>query len=117
MAIDLTITMNGENVHSFNKKKGLARMQFAYVQRMDENMDQGIQVGDEVIGSPDDMDRAQFVIGQLLEALRVNDRRSVDMMCRYLAHRMPQLDGIHIKDEGDEFEVTLEMEEAGDEEE
>lgn len=112
MATELTISMNGETLHSFNKKKGLARMQFAYVQRMDQNMDKGIHVGDEVIANPDRQQRVEFVIGQLLEALRVNDTRDVDMMCRYLAHRMPELDGVHITDEGETFEVTLELEEA-----
>lgn len=112
MSNELTISMNGETLHSFNKKKGLARMQFAYVQRMDENMDQGIPVGDEMIANPDRQQRVEFVIGQLLEALRVNDKRDADMMCRYLAHRMPELDGVHIVDEGDTFEVTLELDET-----
>ncbi len=111
MSNELNITMNGESLHCFDKKKGLARMQFAYVQRMDENMDKGISVGDEIIANPDQQQRVEFVIGQMLEALRVNDKRDVDMMCRYLAHRMPELDGVHIVDEGDTFEVTLEIEE------
>lgn len=107
MADQLTIYRNGELAYEFDKREGLARMQFAYVQRMDADMDRGIDLNGERITSPSQAQRTQFVIGQLLEAVGINDSRGIAMLCRYLAQRMPQLDAIHVEEDGDEYRVDL----------
>ncbi len=107
MADQLRIIRDGALAYEFDKRASLERMQFAYVQRMDAVMDQGIQLHGEHIRSPVQMQRNQFVIGQLLEALSVNDSREIAMSCRYLAQHMPELDVIHIDEDGDEYRVNL----------
>lgn len=108
MADRLTIYRNGELAYEFDKREGLARMQFAYVQRMDADMDRGIELDGRRIASPSQAQRTQFVIGQLLDAVGVNDSRGIAMLCRYLAQRMPELDALRIEEDGDEYRVDLE---------
>ena len=103
----LVIYMDETPAYEFNKRDGLARMQFAYVQRMDDDMDKGISLNGEQVRSPNQMQRTQFVIGRLLDALSINDSRAIAMLCRYLAHRVPNLDAIRVEEDGDEYSVDL----------
>lgn len=107
MADQLVIYIDGVSAYEFDKRAALARMQFAYVQRMDADMDYGIDLNGAHILSPSQAQRTQFVIGQLLEALGINDSRGIAMMCRYLAQRVPELDAIRVEEEGDEYRVDL----------
>lgn len=107
MADRLTIYRNGEPAYEVDKRDALARMQFAYVQRMDADMDRGIDLDGDRIISPTQAQRTQFVIGQLLDAVSINDSRGIAMMCRYLAQRMPELDAIRVEEDGDEYRVDL----------
>lgn len=107
MSEQLAIYRNGEQVYAFDKREGLARMQFAYVQRMDADMDRGIQLDGERILDPDQAQRTRFILGQLLEAVSVNDSRGIAMLCRWLAQHVPALDVIRIEDDGDDFRVEL----------
>lgn len=109
MADHLFIYLNGTVVCEFDKREGLARMQFAYVRRMDEHMDRGIDLNGNQVRSPDQQQRNHFVIGQLLDALRINDRRDLALFCRYLAYHAPTLDAIRVEENGDEYTVGLEF--------
>lgn len=113
MADELLIYRNGAMVYSFDKREGLARMQFAYVQRMDADMDRGINLDGERILSPNQAQRTRFIIGQLLEAVSINDSRGIVMLCRWLAQHMPELDAIRVEDDGDEYRVALDRSGAG----
>lgn len=115
MSRQLKVCRNDETLIDFDKREASARMQFAYVQKMDTHMDQGIQLHGEKIADPDPQQRMQYVIGELLRALNLNDSRAAAMMCRYLAHRAPDLDRIEIVDTGEAFDVKLKFDsEAGD---
>lgn len=107
MAGQLEIYRNGALAYEFDKRAALERMQFAYVQRMDADMDRGIWLNGEQIRSPSQAQRNQFVIGQLLGALGINDSRSIVMLCRYLARHMPDLDIIRVEEGGDAYHVDL----------
>lgn len=107
MADELRIYVSGTETHSFDKREGLARMQFAYVQRMEADMDRGITFNGERVQNPTQAQRTQFVIGQLLEALMINDSRGISMLCRYLAQHAPGLNAIHVEEDGDEYSVEL----------
>lgn len=107
MADKLRIFVSGAETHVFDKREGLARMQFAYVQRMQEDMDRGITFNGERLHSPTQDQRTQYVIGQLLEALLINDSRGISMLCRYLAQHAPGLNALHVEEDGDEYSVEL----------
>jgi hypothetical protein len=107
MAARLVIYLNGAETYAFDKREGLARMQFAYVQRMDADMDRGIVLDGRRILSPAQAERNQFVIGRLLDAVAINDSRDIAMLCRYLAQHAPELDAIRVDEAGDEYRVEL----------
>ena len=107
MADCLTIYLNRTEAYSFDKRDGLARMQFAYVQRMDADMDRGISLNGERILCPAQAQRNQFVIGRLLDAVAINDSRDISMLCRYLAQHAPELDAIRVEEDDDEYRVEL----------
>lgn len=113
MADCLVIIRNGAESHRFDKREGLARMQFAYVQRLDADMERGIELDGERVLSPDLAQRIRFVIGQLPAAVNVNDSQTVALLCRWLARRVPDLDVIRIEDAGDEYRVELEYGNSG----
>ena len=113
MSEELAIYRNGEKVYVFDKRDGLARMQFAYVQRMDADMDRGIELEGERILNPDLTQRTRFVLGRLLEAVSVNDSRGIAMLCRWLAQHVPALDAIRIEDEADDYQVELDYGDGG----
>lgn len=113
MGDELAIYRNGEKAYAFDKREGLARMQFAYVQRMDAEMDRGIELDGERILSPDAAQRTRFVLGQLLDAVSINDSRGIAMLCRWLVQHVPTLAAIRIEDDGDEYRVELEHGETG----
>jgi hypothetical protein len=107
VAEHLEIYRNGTLAYEYDKRAGLERMQFAYVQRMDADMDRGIHLNGEYIRSPGQAERNQFVIGQLVKALGINDSRSIAMLCRYLAQRIPELDIIRVEEGRDNYSVDL----------
>lgn len=107
VADELILYLEGEPAYRFDKREATARMQFAYVTRMDDDMSRGIELGGERIIDPDQTQRNHFVIGQLLEAVGINDSRAIAMCARYLIHRAPQLDGLRIEEDGDEYRVDL----------
>lgn len=115
MARHLRVCRGDEILIDFDKRDASARMQFAYVQKMDAHMDQGIRLHGETLADPTPQQRMQFVIGELLQALNLNDTRAAGMMCRYLAHRVPTLDRIDLVDTGDSYEVRLVFDESVDE--
>lgn len=114
MARTLRVCRGDEVLIDFDKREASARMQFAYVQKMDAHMDQGIRLHGETLADPTSEQRMQFVIGELLQALNLNDTRAAGMMCRYLAQRAPTLDRIELVDTGDSFEVKLAFDKSAD---
>lgn len=113
MANCLVIIRNGVESHRFDKREGLARMQFAYVQRLDADMDRGVDLDGERVLCPDLAQRVRFVLGRLAAAVNVNDSQTVALLCRWLAQRAPDLDVIRIEEAGDEYRVELEYGNSG----
>lgn len=107
MSDELVIYRNEAEMYCFDKRDGLARMQFAYVQRLDADMDRGIELDGARVLSPDLAQRTRFVIGQLVEAVNINDSRMIGLLCRWLAQHVPALDAVRIEDSGDEYRVGL----------
>ena len=54
-------------------------------------MDEGIQVGDTVIPNPDINQRAQFVAGNLADAILNDQESAAAALCSYLAKILPDL--------------------------
>lgn len=91
MSDKLTVVLNGQAVVEYDRNKPLPDQQLAYLDRMDQEMEKGLQVGGENIASPDLKQKAQFVALQLFQALADNQDAVIAASCAYLANRLPDL--------------------------
>lgn len=91
MSDKLSIVLNGQAVVEYDRNKPLPEQQYAYLDKMDAELDKGLQIGGEQIDHPDLKQKAQFVALQLFQALAVNNDAIIAASCAYLANRMPEL--------------------------
>jgi hypothetical protein len=103
----LEILMNGRRLLRFDRSRTLPGLQRRLLDQMDRHMDEGVQLGGEDVPLPDRIQRAHFVVGELLEAIGREDKVAIMHCCTYLAQRVPELALIRIEEQGDEFEVDL----------
>jgi hypothetical protein len=87
----LTILVNGAPHLEYDRDKALPEHQLAYLDRMDEHMNRGIELGGAQVDNPDVLQRAQFVAIQVIEGLQDGNEPVVAASCAYLASRMPDL--------------------------
>lgn len=93
----LYVIVNGEPILEFDRKKPVPGHQRQYLDNMDSQMDQGIQLGDDFIKEPDALQRSQFVANSLVNMLFKERYSTAIAMCTYLAKRLPYLQQIQCK--------------------
>ncbi len=93
----LYVVVNGEPILEFDRKKPVPGHQRQYLDNMDAQMDQGVQLGDDFIESPNALIRSQFVANSLVNMLFKEQYSTAIAMCTYLAKRMPELQQIQCK--------------------
>lgn len=91
MSDGMVVLINGEALFEYDRAKVLPEQQKQYLDRMDQKMDAGIQLGDEWVVNPDQQQRAQFVALTLLNAIEKDDEASIAAMSAYIAVRYPDL--------------------------
>lgn len=91
MSESMVVLVNGESMFEYDRNKPLAEQHKQYLDRMDQQMDSGITLGDEAITSPDQQQRAQFVAFTLASAIQKDDEAVIAAMNAYLAVRNPDL--------------------------
>ena len=106
------VILNDEPLLEFDRKKPVPEHQRQYLDNMDSQMDQGIQLGDDFIKAPNPLQRSQFVANSLVNLLLKDQYSMAIAMCTYLAKRMPDLQQIKAKGEfgsQKENELTIEL--------
>jgi hypothetical protein len=93
----LYVVINGEPILEFDRKKPVPGHQRQYLDNMDAQMDQGVQLGDDFIKEPNALIRSQFVANSLVNMLFKEQYSTAIAMCTYLAKRMPDLQQIQCK--------------------
>ena len=79
------------------EKKPVPGHQRQYLDNMDAQMDQGVQLGDDFIKDPNPLVRSQFVANSLINKLFKEEYSTAIAMCTYLAKHMPDLQQIQCK--------------------
>lgn len=87
----MVVLLNGEALFEYDRTKSLPENQRQYLDRMDQQMDAGITLGNENIANPDQQQRAQFVAFTLLTAIEQDNEAVIAAMNSYLAVRYPDL--------------------------
>ncbi len=103
----LVVVVNGQAVIEYDRNKRLPGHQRQFLDKMDHDMDQGIELGGKKIDKPDLQDKAKYVAVHLINAV-VNEQDSmIAAMCAYLATRLPDLKQVKAFEVKDEFSFDL----------
>lgn len=103
----MAVFLNGIAQLEYDRNKPLPDHQALYLEKMDAKMEDGIQIGDELVRQPDENQRAQFVAGNLLHAIKSDNEAMAAALCSYLAVRQPALKQVKIEER--EGEVSIEF--------
>jgi hypothetical protein len=103
----IVVSVNGESMVEYDRRKPLSEKQVEFLQRMDRDMDEGIHIGDEFIAEPQPGDRARFVAMSLAQAILSENEPLVAAMTGFLAARLPDLKQVRITRKEDEVSVDL----------
>lgn len=103
----MAVLLNGIAQLEYDRDRLLPDHQALYLDKMDEKMDEGIQVGEATIQKPDLNQRAQYAAANLAHAIKTDDESVAAAMCSYLAIRLPELKQVKIED--NDGEVSIEM--------
>lgn len=103
----MAVLLNGIAQLEYNRDRLLPDHQALYLDKMDEKMDEGIQVGEDTIRNPDLNQRAQYAAANLAHAIKTDDESMAAAMCSYLAIRLPELKQVKIEDNDGEFSIEM----------
>ncbi len=106
----MAVLLDGVAQLEYDREKLLPDHQAAYLDKMDEKMAQGIAIGDEEIKDPDINQRAQFVVANLLHALKTDNEQVAGAMCSYLALRLPDLKQVKINEQNGDVSIEFDYE-------
>jgi hypothetical protein len=103
----LGILINGIAQLEYDRDRPLPDHQAVYLEKMDEKMKQGIEIGNETIENPDLNQRAQFVAANLLNALQTGNEEMSAALCTWLANRLPDLKQVKYDENGEQVSIDL----------
>ncbi|MDT8386168.1 MAG: hypothetical protein RQ736_01535 [Thiogranum sp.] len=103
----LAILLDGELQLKYDRSTGLPEHQLQYLERMDQQMTEGIRLGVDWVEQPDLMQRAKFVALHLVASLQHGNDALIAASCAYLAERLPELKQVRAKMLGTGFSVEL----------
>lgn len=103
----LKVNIDGEVVFEFDRNTRLPGRQRDFLDKMDEDMDRGIELADRHISQPDSLQRARYVAMHLLQAFNENNQPMITATCAYLVQRVPGLNTVKIKHVADETHLQL----------
>lgn len=103
----LAIRVNDQVALEYDRHLGLPGKVRALLDSMDRDMDAGVTLDDVAISAPTTIQRAHFVTGELLRALRAGNEDAAWILCGYLANRLPDLEAVAILESGDSVSAEL----------
>lgn len=109
MSDSMVVLLNGEAMFEYDRSIQLPEKQQQYLDRMDQKMDSGIQLGNETIANPEPQQRAQFVAFTLLNAIENDNEPVIAAMNSYLAVRYPDLKQVKADVDKDNGKVMFDL--------
>ena len=89
--------LEGQEVLTYDRSQELPEQHRAYIDKMDEHMNDGFELAGTTVKQPDLQQKTQFVAFNLVQALNTGDDQSAIMMFTYLVNRMPDLKQVKAK--------------------
>lgn len=103
----LYLQINGETVLEFDRNTRLPGRQRDFLDKMDEDMDRGIQLANESIREPDTLQRAHYIALHLLRAYQENNQSMITASCAYLVQRIPALNTVKVEQAARDSQLQL----------
>ena len=103
----LVVVMNGQPVVEYDRNRRLPGHQRQFLDRMDLDMDAGIDLAGQQIDSPDLKQRAQYIATHLVNAILDDNDAVISAMCAWLANRLPELKQVVVAGKNAELELEL----------
>lgn len=107
MSHTMAVLLNGVAQLEYDRNMALSDYQMAYLDKMDEQMDEGIEIDGEIIKQPELNQKIQFVSANLLEAMQASNEGLTSALCTYIASRLPDLKQIKITDDSEGVCIDL----------
>ncbi|MBN4080583.1 hypothetical protein JYT31_02855 [Beggiatoa alba] len=107
----LRIYVNGEKVFEYEQNTRHPGKQREFLDNMDLDMDEGIELDGDIISSPNSMQRAQYVAMSLLYGIQMKSEGLISASCGYLVTRLPKLKQIRAVETDEEVTMDLIFEE------
>lgn len=103
----LSVYINSKKVLNYDKNTRHPGKQRQFMDSMDLDMDEGIEINGEIISSPNKIQRANYVAMNLLYGIEHKIEGMISSTCGYLVNRLPELNEIRAIEEGDEITMSL----------
>jgi len=87
----MAVLLNGTAQIEYNRDIALPGKQRDFLDRMDQDMAAGIQLGNQYIEKPTQIQRAQFIALHLVQSLLADNEQRIAANCAYLADRLSDL--------------------------
>jgi hypothetical protein len=107
MSNKLTVVLNGQAVIEYDRNIRLPGHQREFLDKMDMDMDKGIEMNGQSAAKPDLGVRAQYIAMHLIQAIQNDNESMISAMCAYLANRLPDLKKVIADEQGEKFTVDL----------
>ena len=103
----MAVLLNGVAQLEYDRNRPLTDYQQAYLDAMDEKMDAGIIIDGAMIEHPDDNQRIQFVVANMLHAMKSGQEGMTSALCSYIAMHLPELKQIKITEQ--DYNVSFDL--------
>jgi hypothetical protein len=103
----LCVVINDAVKLEYDRSARLPGKQRDFIDKMDADMDEGIELEEQRISHPDAVQRGQYVAMTLLQGMEADNEALVGACCAYLSSRMPGLREIRAEADSEGFSMRL----------
>lgn len=107
MSNKLVVVLNGQSVIEYDRSIRLPGHQRQFLDKMDMDMDAGIEMNGNSSINPDLGVRAQYIAMHLVQAIINDNEAMIAAMCAYLANRLPDLKKVTAEEQGENISIDL----------
>ena len=108
----MAVLLNGVAQLEYDRDVPLTDYQRTYLDKMDKKMDDGIEVDGKRLENPDENEKAQFVVANLLSAMKADNAGLTSALCTYIADGMPDLKQLIIEENDGEVSIDFVFDEV-----
>lgn len=108
----LEVQVNQQTILEYDRNSRLPGKQREFLDKMDIDMNEGFYLGDKRYDNPDALQRGNYVVMKLIQAIQTKNQGMMHAMCAYLVNRLPGLNHVSIEESGEEVTIKLLFEDS-----